>query len=191
MEKDKMSERESLELITEMIRNARQRMKTRIHPNVLLICGYASVIVALLIWVIRQYSSFYYVSFLWLLIPLICMPVCIRLNKEKGGYTGGYIDRVVNRISVIIAVLCVTAGLSTLWVTFPVFFVEGLLISLWVVVIGLLIDYRFVVYGGIAGLVVAHSLLFLQDDIWQIPLFACIVLVSILIPGHLLKNKSN
>lgn len=191
MEKDKMSERESLELITEMIRNARQRMKTRIHPNVLLICGYASGIVALLIWVIRQYSSFYYVSFLWLLIPLICMPVCIRLNEEKGGYTGGYIDRVVNRISVIIAVLCVTAGLSTLWVTFPVFFVEGLLISLWVVVIGLLIDYKFVVYGGIAGLVVAHSLLFLQDEIWQIPLFACIVLVSILIPGHLLKNKSN
>lgn len=191
MEKDKMSERESLELITEMIRNARQRMKTRIHPNVLLICGYASLIVALLIWVIRQYSSFYYVSFIWLLIPLICMPVCIRLNTEKGGYTGGYIDRVVNRISVIIAVLCVTAGLSTLWVTFPVFFVEGLLISLWVVVIGLLIDYKFVVYGGIAGLLVAHSLLFLQDDIWQIPLFACIVLMSILIPGHLLKNKSN
>lgn len=191
MEKDKMSERESLELITDMIRNARQRMKTRIHPSVLLICGYASVIVALLIWVIRYYSSFYYISFLWLLIPLFCMPLCMRLNKEKGGYTGGYIDRVVNRISMVIAVLCVTAGLSTLWITLPVFFVEGLLVSLWVLMIGFLIDYKFVIYGGIAGLVLSHSLLFLQDDIWQIPLFACIVVVSILIPGHLLKNKSN
>ena len=191
MERDKMSERESLELITEMIRNARQQVKTRIHPNVLLICGYASVIVALLIWVIRYYSSWYYVSFLWLAIPLICMPLCLRLNREKGGYTGGYIDRVVNRISVVIAVLCVTAGLSTLWVAFPVFFVEGMLVSLWVMTVGLLIDYKFVIYGGIAGLVLAHGLLFLQNDLWQIPLFVCIVVVSILIPGHLLKNKTN
>lgn len=189
MDNKEINEIESLELITRMIKNARQQVRATIDRRLLLICGYMTVAVGLSIWVINRVTSFYYTSFLWLLIPLVCYPVGRRLTQREADYTPSYIYRLLHALSVLIICLCITVGLCTLWVAFPVFFVEGLLVSLWVVAVGLLMNYRFILYGGIVGLALAHGLLFLPPDTYQLPGFLLIVVCSILIPGHLLKKK--
>lgn len=189
MEDRKLNEAESLDLIATMIKNARTNQRARINCNIILLWGYVAVILSLIVWVIKLYNLFSYSSFLWLLIPAICFPITkYMLSKDKTGITS-YIDRSIYYITILFVVICTTSGLATFIMDFPALFIEGLLACIWMVIMGILLKSKPIIWGGIIGAVVSHTLLFIPDMISQIPLFALIFVISIIIPGHLFKKS--
>ncbi|MEA5126640.1 MAG: hypothetical protein VB074_00490 [Proteiniphilum sp.] len=189
MEDRKLNEAESLDLIAAMIRNARTNQRARINCNIILVWGYVSVLVSLIVWVIKLYNAFSYSSLLWLLIPMICFPITkYMLSKDKMGVTS-YIDRSIYYITILFVIICSTFGLSTFISDFPALFIEALLVCIWMVIMGILLKSKPIIWGGIIGAVVSYTLLFIPDMISQIPLFALTLVISIIIPGHLFKKS--
>lgn len=189
MEDRKLNEAESLDLIAAMIRNARTNQRARINCNIILVWGYVSVLVSLMVWVIKLYNVFPYSSLLWLLIPMICFPITkYILSRETTGITS-YIDRSLYYITILFVVICSTFGLSTFITDFPALFIEALLVCIWMVIMGILLKSKPIIWGGIIGAVVSYTLLFIPDMISQIPLFALTLVISIIIPGHLFKKS--
>lgn len=187
MEERNLNEEESLELISLMIRNARTNLRSRINSNILLMWGYVTVVIAIIVWIAKLNSCPTYYFSLWLIIPLTCYPVSKHFSSQEKTFVRSYLDRVVDYISILYIVVCTTVAIASIWTAFPVFFIEGLLISMWIVTIGLLIKYKFVVVGGALCIVISHIILFLQDTNYHIPVFILIIICSVIIPGHLFK----
>lgn len=189
MEDRKLNETESLDLITAMIKNARTNQRARINCNIILIWGYAAVIISVIVWIMKLYSVFFYSSLIWLLIPSICIPVTAYMVSKDETHITTYIDRSIYYITILFVAVCSTIGFSTIIVDFPVLFIEGLLTCMGMAIIGILIKYKPIIWGGIAGTVISHTLLFIPNMTSQIPVFASLFIITIIIPGHLFKKS--
>ncbi|MDH6309420.1 magnesium-transporting ATPase (P-type) [Dysgonomonas sp. PFB1-18] len=191
MEDKKLDEKESLIIITEMIKNARTNLRAKINCNTLLIWGYTTVIISFLVWFLKKNSYISWSSLLWLLIPLICIPTTLYLHSKDKTKITSYIDKSIFNITILFALVCTTTALSTIIVDFPILFIEQLLISMMIVIVGALINYKPIIWGGITGIIAAHILLFIPDMVSQIPIFAATFILSIIIPGHIFKKSTS
>jgi hypothetical protein len=189
MEERKINEAESLELIGMMVKNARTNLRAKINSRILLLWGYATVAVSVLVWALRKWELFPYASLLWLLIPLVCLPVTYCLYAGDKVKVKSWLDVTTGYITVLNVLVCVMVALSAVWTGMPVLFIEGVLFGMWITVTGLLIRYRPVVYGGAAGIVLSLCLLFVPEEADRILLFAFIPVFSVIIPGHLFRKN--
>lgn len=82
MEGKKMTEKESLELITQMIQNSKKNLRLG-NVNVLLLWGYLCAITALVVYVLILITGNPLWNWLWLAIPVIGFPVMHWLKKRK------------------------------------------------------------------------------------------------------------
>lgn len=168
-----------------MIEQARANIDSKMGPSVLLFWGYTTVVVGLVIAILGYLGLWPHRSFLWLLIPLICYPRIIKYIKKSNGKHPSYLDISINYISLLYIVICTTVAVASVWITFPVFFIEGLLISMWTVTIGVLVKFKKIMLGGIFGIILSHLFLFFNDQNLEIVLFVSIIFCSFVIPGHL------
>jgi len=190
MEDRKLTESESLELITQMIRSARTNQRAKINCNILLFWGYTTVIITCIIWLLKIYDVFQHSSLLWLIIPAVCYPAARVLSAKENVPVKSYLDQLIDYVTILFIIVCTALAFTTIWVNFPIILpTEGILFGIWAVIIGLLIKYKPVIYGGIAGIIVANGMIFIDNMNNQILVFAIIVIVSLLIPGHLLKRE--
>ena len=82
MEEKKMTERESLELITAMIKRTRERYVG--DGNIMLMWGYLSVVVAALVWIMLVKTHNPVWNWLWFAIPLVGgIPTPMMDKKQK------------------------------------------------------------------------------------------------------------
>jgi hypothetical protein len=190
MKENHLSEQESLEIITSMIQKARANLTSNMTSSILLLWGYTTFFVAIMILISNIYHLWHYQSLLWLAIPLICYPRTIYYSLKGNHKSPSYIDKSFNHISILYIIICSSIGVATFWSKFPVFFIEGLLISMWAVSIGILIKYRKIVLGGVAGIVLSHSFLFVDNVNLQLVFLIAIISVTITIPGHLFNNTN-
>jgi len=190
MDERKMNETESLELISMMVRNARTNLRAKINSNILLLWGYAVVIVSILVWILKKWTIFPYTSLSWLLIPFICLPVTKYLYAQDKVKVKSYLDKTIDYITILNVLVCTIIALSAIWIEMPVLFIEGILFSMWIITIGLLIRYKIVISGGVTGVILSLCLLFIPKEVNQIIIFALIPLFSIIIPGHLFKKNT-
>lgn len=188
MEDRKLSENESLGIITEMIKNARTNLRAKVNCNVFLVWGYVAIIVSFLVWYLKVNDVWQWSSLFWLLIPLTCIPATIYLHSKDRTKWTSYIDRSVFNITLLFAFCCITVGFSTLLVDFSVLFIEQLLISMMIVIMGVLIRAQIIAWGGVIGVLTSHILLFIPNETTQILVFAILFVFSVLIPGHLFKR---
>ena len=70
MEERKLNEKESLELITQMIQNTKDRMAEN-SGTPFLLWGYVTVIISLLVWFLLKETGNNNWQFLWLLMPAV------------------------------------------------------------------------------------------------------------------------
>lgn len=189
MEEKKINESESLDLISMMVKNARTNIRAKINGNILLVWGYTVVAVSVLIWMLKKWGIFPYVSLLWLLIPFICLPITRYLSLKDKVKVKSYLDKTIDHITILNVLVCGLIALSAIWSKTPVLFIEGILFSMWIIIIGLLIRYKLAVYGGVAGIALSFCLLFIPEEVNQILVFALIPILSIIIPGHLFKKN--
>lgn len=190
--KDKsLNEKESLELITRMIRNTQHRLE-RYTGIPMLIWGYATVITTLLVWWAVSYTGDYRMQFLWFLIP-ITGGIGMLLLKKKPAGVRTYVDRVVVYIWLVLGLtgflLSCLSILSVMW-KLPVLFIIILIMGIGTILTGLVVQFRPMVIGGVVamGIGVAHYLL----PGWDIKMltFALAFVVMMIIPGHILNHRA-
>ncbi|MPM18527.1 hypothetical protein SDC9_64939 [bioreactor metagenome] len=190
MDEREINSDESFDLIVKMIHNVRTNIRAKINSSILLVWGYVSAFMAIVIFFIKTSPiNFRYSSLLWLIIPFICYPLSVYLAKKEKVPEKTFLDRLINYITILFIFICGTIPFTTIGIEIPIFFIEGLLLSMWVIIIGLLVKCNSVIWGGIIGIILSHTLLLIDDPNFQILAFAIILTIVIIIPAHLFQSS--
>lgn len=204
MDERKLTEKESLEVITSMIAKTKDRYIA--NASILLVWGYLVVGVALLVWVMLAATHQVVWNWLWFAIPVvggIATPVMSR-HQDRMRVVKTYTDIVTSKmwmfmgVSAMIAmVLCAIIQVFTsvnCWVTMLVY--SLIAVSFAEIAQGIFIKENSLCCGGSIGLVVGIlTLCCVAGGMplganWYMPLFIVAFIAMTIIPGHILNYKS-
>lgn len=193
MDDKKLTEKESLELISQMIRATKDNMEKG-SGNLFLIWGYLSTFVALMIYTVWITTGNHLIFWAWWLIPIIGYPAILYMNRKKEKRVKTDIDRIISHIWIVAGVCAIVSPIVSLFVQMPILFIEALIINMTVAMTGLIIRYKLISISGVIGIALSYCLLFVAYQ-YQILIFAGMFVVLMVIPGHVLnavcarKNK--
>lgn len=205
MEEKKISERESLAIINEMI----ERTKERYVPgdgNIMLMWGYVTVVVSALVWELLVLTHNPAVNWLWFLLWIIggiATPVMARKESMKKG-AKSYTDKVVSGIwsmvgySAIAATFCclgflLICGIDA-WSAMLVFAL--VIVACAEIVNGIVVKEKSLIWGGAIGLLAGiFTLCCISGNVqlvatWYMPIFITAFICMMIIPGHLINHKA-
>lgn len=204
MEERKLTEKESLEVITSMIARTKQRYLG--SGNILLMWGYVVAAVAILVWVLLATTREHVWNWLWFAIPVIGWPLqAILIRREKREYgVITYSDRITVRLWTIFGASEVVLSLMCLGFAF----LGG--VNCWSAMLaytliaapaatiaqGLIIKEKSMTGGAIFGLAVGMiTVCCLVAGIplgasWYLPLFILSFVAMMIVPGHVLNYKA-
>ena len=191
MQDKQLNEKESLELIAQMIRNTRIKMEEG-SGTMFLIWGYATVIVTMLVWSLTLYTQDYRFQWFWFLLPISAsiMTIIYKKQEDKKPRATTYIDRVISYVWWVVGVAGFLLSMVSIMAnTFPILFVIVLIMGIGTTLTGLIISFRPLVISGIIGMATSVVLSFLSWK-FQLPLFSLIFLFMMIIPGHYLNYKA-
>jgi len=204
MEDKKLTEKESLEVITSMI--ARTKVKYLGNGNIMLMWGYLVVIVSILVWVMLASTHQNYWNWLWFAIPVVGYPVhSILARREKREYGAvTYSDKITSRLWTIFGVSEFVLILFCLGFTFfkevdcwsAMLVYSVLIASVAEIAQGLVVKENCLIGGGMIGLAegmvtvccVAGGIPLSAS--WYMPLFILVWVAMMIVPGHILNHKA-
>ena len=196
MEDRKLNEKESLELITQMIQNTRRNLDAG-GGNMFLLWGYVGVVVTL--GVLAAWSLTENTVALWgfWALPVVGWSLSWWFGRKwrKEQRAKDYTDRVVRQVWQIIGIAsCGVAGLATLYPRYE------MSLTLWVflVSLGLLLTGIIIRSTLFLGLALGWLALSMGEVFWvetrgsskdTLIIFVLILLFSLVIPGHVLNRR--
>ncbi|MGN0214066.1 MAG: hypothetical protein ACI4AH_04570 [Muribaculaceae bacterium] len=205
MEEKRITEQESLSIITQMIARTRHRLCLG-DGNIMLLWGYLTVGVALLVTVLLLTTRHPAVNWLWFLIMIIGGTITPHLAKKKAINVGAksHIDVITSGIWTTVgylSLLCVAFCLLFLLIwgkdCWSVMFMLPLLIvGMAEALQGIVIKERSLVVGGAVGMatgiftmccIASQTGLYLT---WYMPLFIVTFAAMMIVPGHILNHKA-
>lgn len=196
MKDKKINERESLELISEMISRTKQGIAMKQDYNRFLLYGYAVVIVALVLWLLIRVTGDGRFMFGWfaLFLPYLWhMAADSRKEKHVVTYVQSMVENVWKVIGslfglTILALLCVGWGMGR--IDFALMMPLSLIYAgIGMAMTGLVIRESGFVWTPLVGLgVAAYMLVASPVNDWNL-LFGVSFLVFMVIPVHVARNK--
>ena len=205
MEKTNFTEAQSLELITSMINDTRNRL-ARNSGTPFLIWGYTTVAIALLNCVTTYLQLSHYWNFSWFAIPFIGWIGMMRFYKKDKG-ARNIIDRVISIIWCVLSVAYLWIFIGSTVYRAPILYYTILLMGVGTLITGLVLRHRTTQCCGIGAMICSlayplFTFLVLKCDIqtinmlkswaWvEIAYFAAVFFVMMVIPGHILNHKYN
>jgi len=187
MEDKILNEKESLELISKMIRNSQQKIKQG-NGLTFLIFGYTTLAISLLVYYLLKTTENNWYNLVWLGIPVIGFILLYFFKKDKPKYAKTYIDRVVNNVWTVIGSAVFLVSFTAGFVRIPVLPILILLLGIATAITGLVIKFRPVVIGGVLG-IISFVLPFVMFGYEQVLIYGICVFVMMVIPGHILNYK--
>lgn len=185
MEDRKLTEKESLELISQMIRQTRENIEKRVaYP--FLIWGYLTVIVSVIVWYVLSETGNYQWNWLWLALPLIGWPLNFLIGKKSEKVIVTYMDRIIGNIWVVIGIAVLLVGLVS-WLLNDVLFIIALLLSIGTTLTGWAMKYKPIGWAGVISVLLSFALIFVPG-VNQLLVFAVLFVVMMIIPGHIFYN---
>lgn len=195
MEDKKLNEKESLELISQMIQNTRHRLDAG-SGNMFLVWGYVAMVVTLVTW-----AGVYFTNnpeWMWGFwgIPVIGYPLTFILLHKQKKPVKMYGDKVLNEMWQILGFLCMVVVIGA---TFTKSFALILpfctvLMSLGSIFTGCIIRYTvfsgFPSFGAILGLDMMFAVWDKVPSHLILLEFALAVVFAMIIPGHILNYKA-
>lgn len=188
MEDKMLNEKESLELISQMIQNTRKRMVERAGTP-FLIWGYVTVAIALVIWGLITATGQDEWLFLWLLLPVIGAPATYLVKRKYKPQAKTYVDRVVTSVWIVFGWVAVVVSVLSFWRMLPVLFLILLLMGMGTALTGMVIRFKALVAGGVLGILLSFGCLWMQG-IDQILFFAAAFVFMMIVPGHILNRAT-
>jgi len=190
MEEKNLTEKASLELISQMITNSRRKLEDG-NGIPFLIWGYATFFVSLMVYFFINATGDYHYHFLWFLIPVIGsigMTVSKRNKTKHAGHALNFIERVIGNIWMVIGIASFIASVGAFLVRYPVLPLMLLLMGIGTALTGLTIKFKPVIISGFIGMA-SCVLPFIIDGNGQILVFGVIYLMMMVVPGHILNYK--
>ncbi len=204
MEDKKLTEKESLEVITSMI--ARTKARYLGSGNILLMWGYLAVFSSILVWILLAATRQNVWNWLWFAIPVIGMPLTsIMARREKrtdGAVT--YSDKITSHLwsifgvsEIVLTFICL--GFSLIggikcWTAMIVYTIIAAPFA--EIAQGLIVKEKSLTWGGIVGLAIGMVLVCcVTGNIpllanWFMPLFILFWVVMMIVPGHIINHKA-
>ena len=203
MEERKLNEKESLELITQMITNTRNRMQTS-NGNVYLLWGYTSIVIAILIYIIGFFSTHPGWNFLWFLIWIIGGTLTGHMMKKDKNSPKGYTDRLTEGVWTIVGYCALVSTALCLYFMFvkgancwSLMMVFGLfVIGFATSVQGVILKENSLIAGGGIGMGFGAFIMCCLiagiplENAWTTPLFILTFIFMMIMPGHILNHKA-
>ncbi len=204
MEEKKLTEKESLEVITMMINRTKARYLE--SGKILLVWGYLITVIAIAVWILIASTHQRVWNWLWCAIPIVGFPVTTILARRKKRESGAvtYSDRISSRLWTIfglsvVAMTLICIGFSVIggvnsWgamLPFCLLLAPGAEIAQ-----GLIVKEKCLVGAGIFGLSVGmFTLCCVVGGIalkanWYMPVFILTWIVMMILPWHMLNRKA-
>lgn len=205
MEEKKINETESIEIISAMISRTKERL-VRGGGNILLMWGYLTVCVTIIIWALLLVTHNPVYNWLWFLIWIVggtATPIMARKQQLKEGVKS-YSDKISSKIWGVV-------GFSTIFATFcclglllfggidawaMMFAIALVIVPFAEIAQGIVIRERSLMAGGAVGLAIGIFTLAciagrvpLRAD-WFMPLFIVAFAGMMIVPGHILNHKA-
>lgn len=196
MENKTLNSQESLELIAAMIHQSRQKLE-RGGGTLFLIWGYTSLLVSAAVVSLIFLTNDYVYSWFWWAIPLIGFTVQYIFKRNHPRQVKTSIDRFIDYVWLSVgaaAVLMPTAAVLSSY--FGVNQISGfyylpiitIILSIGVSATGMILKFKPLTIGGFASMVLG-GVMFATSS-YQVYLFMCTFIVSMIIPGHKLNYRA-
>lgn len=197
MENKTFSEKESLELISNMIRSAKQRIgKNSGLPFI--ISGYITIVLITASWFLLNYHPYW--NILLFSIPIfgfLSIPITsVVCSKDHSNH----LEKIINKTWLILAFglfVVMIKGLPE-WGFFMIFYKTVsyflLFIGIGIAITGVVIRFKLFLFLGLAGILSSAIpfIMYFFDTLDYVVWFADIlVIIMMVIPGHILHNKRN
>ncbi|MBJ2193136.1 MAG: hypothetical protein JFT09_07350 [Muribaculaceae bacterium] len=204
MEDKKLTEKESLEVITSMI--ARTKARYLGSGNILLMWGYLAVFSSILVWILLAATRQNVWNWLWFAIPVIGMPltsIMARREKRTDGVVT-YSDKITSHLwsifgvsEIVLTLICL--GFSLIggikcWTAMIVYTIIAAPFA--EIAQGLIVKEKSLTWGGIVGLAIGMVLVCCVTGKipllanWFMPLFILFWVVMMIVPGHIINHKA-
>ena len=204
MEEKKMTERESLELITTMIERTRERYMG--DGNIMLMWGYLTVTITALVWILLITTHNQAWNWLWFLIWIIggiATPIMARKQQVKYGVKS-YSDKLSSQIWSIVGYSGIVATLCCLIFTFIVGYDTWRMMFAFALIIvpmaemaqGIVVKEKSFIFGGAVGLCIGiFAVCCIAADMplganWFLPMYMIAFACMMIIPGHVINHKA-
>lgn len=189
MEKLKMNEKESLDIITTMIQETRDYIHKGVG-NTQLLWGYLTVFVSLGVYFGWHYAHSQWVTLGWWLIPLIGWPAMYFLMRHQPRKVITIIDKIIGKVWMVIGISATITPIVAFLMPSNILFVEALLISIGIAITGLILNMKVCYIPGFIGILLSFTLLWVRG-IDQILIFALLFAIFLIIPGHIMNCMAN
>lgn len=204
MDEKKLTEKESIILITEMISRTKERYIG--DGNIMLMWGYLTVLVSILVWTLLAVTHNQAWNWLWFLIWIIggiLTPIMTRKEYTEKGMKS-YSDKVTSQ-------LWTTVGFSAIAATFfclgflliggvdswsMMFTIALIIVPMAEIAQGIVIREKSLIAGGAVGIVAGMFTLcciagrVALNTSWFMPIFIVAFTAMMIIPGHILNRKA-
>lgn len=211
MKEQQIDEHRSLEIITKMIADTSAHIDNE-SGKYFLLWGYTTVVVTLFEYVAQlHHLPIPLVLWAWFLIPIVGGIGTIVLNRRAGmARPKSYVDRSISTIWCVLGLSFGMVYVAALVYGTSILFLTALLMGIGTVLTGKICRHKVLSLAGEAGLVlsllipIGHLLIrhygtALQNSeignieailYIEMPIFAVIFLVMMVIPGHILYNRA-
>lgn len=171
-----------------MIQETQADASERAHMP-MLIWGYTSVLISLIVYGLWQHTHAWQVHFLWWVLPVIGIlgNMWCSKGKPKRKKPQNYMTRITTQVWTLLGALAFVFGALAFLINFNILMITGLLISLGVAISGIVLRYKAFIIGGCLGIAGAIALIFVRVE-ESLLVFALIFAVNTIIPGHILQK---
>lgn len=188
MEDKQLNEKESLELIARMIKET-QENTARYAAYPLLIWGYTTVAVTIVIWLAYLQTESYKVNYLWFALPAIAGPITIYFSRRDGKRgVKNYMDRITSQIWIVFGLVGWLLSCVAFTGRIDILFMIPLLMGMATTLSGCVTKYKPMIIAGAVGAALSFSILFMHGAD-RLLAFAAIFVIMMVIPGHILNKQ--
>ena len=188
MEDKVLTEKESLDLISQMIRNTRSRLEDN-SGIPFLIWGYTTVIVAVIVWSLVTTSGNYLWHWLWFAIPVFGGTLWLLLNKKQLNNRSRvitFVDRAISHVWMVFGIASFMISIISFLTYIPILFIVLLTMGMATAITGLIIRFKPIIFSGFIGILFSPLCVIVRDTS-SILIFAAIFVLMMVIPGHMLN----
>lgn len=189
MEKKIFTEKESLELISQMIQTSQNKL-SKGDGLPFLLWGYATLIGTFAVWLALHITTGNPNSYwLWLLIPAIGGPASIIISKRLAPTVKTYIENTLNYVWLVItfasAILTVLAFLQI--INTHMIFIVLLLMGSGTTITGFILKFKPLIICGFAAMIISPVYYLLPLDFTtHLLFFGLVISLMMIIPSHIL-----
>ncbi|NCB19653.1 MAG: hypothetical protein EOM61_08550 [Bacteroidia bacterium] len=190
MEEKNLTQQESLELISRMIKESRNNLEKG-GGNIYLLWGYLWLATALAVYFTIILTGDYRGQWLWFAMPIIGYPSMLIMLKNRKKSVVTFVDKTISKIWIVLGMCALLLSLYMMvdYSAYPILFVMALLINAGVAMSGLIIRFRPISVAGFAGILFSFLILMIPG-LDKILVFAAFSVIMLIIPGHILNATS-